>query len=151
MIEAWLGDWQQAALAESLRGSLWLYPLLNTAHLLGIALLIGPILVHDAAVLGLGSVAHRDALRAVMPRIAGGGLALALIAGVGLWLARPYDYAVHPVFQAKMAVLALALANIGFVHGLAGRLGPGALRAGAVVSAAAWLAVLLLGRLIGYR
>lgn len=150
----WLATLQSSAWASSLRGSLWVYPAIATAHLLGIALLLGPILVHHLAVLGIAFRAERAALARAMPRVAGSGLALAAASGLLLWSARAHEYALHPVFQTKMAILLLALSNIGFVRYFASKSDDPdsvVVRAGAVVSGVAWFGVLVAGRLIGYR
>lgn len=150
----WLSTLQGSGWASSLRGSLWVYPVVATAHLLGIALLLGPILVHHLAVLGIAFRAERAVLARAMPRVAGIGLALAVLSGLLLWSARAHEYALHPVFQTKMAILLLALLNIGFVRRFAPKSGAAdsaVVRTGAVVSGVAWLGVLVAGRLIGYR
>ena len=150
----WLAWLQETDWASGLRGSLWLYPAISALHVLGIALLLGPILVHHAAVLGVAFAAQRAALVEALPRVAGLGLALAAASGALLWSARPHEYALHPVFQTKMVLVLIAAVNVAVVRGLArsggAKRGRG-LRVGALVSAAAWLAVLLAGRLIGYR
>lgn len=52
MLEAIAGALDRTALSQTLRASLWLYPLVNTGHVLGIALLFGGIAPLDLRLLG---------------------------------------------------------------------------------------------------
>lgn len=55
-IYSWL---EETSLAEAIRGTAYLYPMLESVHIIGIALLIGPAAAFDLRLLGLG----RQALR----------------------------------------------------------------------------------------
>jgi len=46
---------EQSELAQVLRQSLWLYPIVNTLHILGFALLLGSTITLDLRLLGLWS------------------------------------------------------------------------------------------------
>ena len=59
----WLDD---SSLATRIRESLFLFPLLESAHVLGLALVLGTIAVIDLRLLGLAS-SHRP-FRRVAPR-----------------------------------------------------------------------------------
>lgn len=138
-------------LAETMRVSRWGYAAASAAHVLGIALLVGAILPYDLRLLGLWSRASADALSSVLRPVAASGLALAVSAGVLLFLAAPADYLAEPVFVAK-----LALVIAGTAHALAWRTGPPhraprgrRLRAG-LVSAVLWLGALALGRALAF-
>lgn len=153
-----------AALAASapavhLRHSTWLYPVVNAAHILGFALLVGAIAPVDAKLLGLWpGVPLRFFARTLLP-FAIGGAVLAIVAGVLLFIVQPADYLALPVFVAKIALVAAGLANALLLHASrawrehvgrdGGATGP-RLRVAAALSLAIWLAVLLLGRLIGF-
>lgn len=148
-----------SAMAHELRQSLWLYPAVETLHILGFALLLGSIAAFDLRV--LTAPAGLDIapwMRAVVP-LSAAGLALAAPMGLLLFTVEATAYARNPLFLAKMALLALALANV-----LWFRLGPWrlreavgpslgvvpAMRASALASLALWVAVLTCGRLIAY-
>lgn len=144
--------------ADPLRGSAMLYALVNAAHLLGIALLLGTILPLDLRLLGILPGPSPTLLAGFMSRIAGAGLALAMLTGLALVSVRPAEYLANPAFRAKAVLIGLALVNLALVHAGRGwrdlRSGAGpasrALRAGAAISAMLWLGVLLAGRLIGF-
>jgi hypothetical protein len=144
---------EHSALGEAARGTGWLYPLANMAHVLGAALLLGAIATFDIHVLrGGGSV--RTVARAVIP-IAAFGLLVQAASGLVLLSADAMPVVVNPAFQFKMAMLVLGLLNVALfrwrfgsalkkdtpldgAHGLA------------AVSLASWTLVLLAGRFIAY-
>lgn len=139
-------------IAAFIRGSRWAYPLVNAAHILGIALLIGTIVVLDARIFGLGrSVTVAAAARFLMPFTIA-GLVLAIVAGFVLFSVKPHDYAGNPVFQLKMALIVLALINATVVRrrSLHRDAPDRALRIGAALSVVLWLGALLCGRLIAF-
>lgn len=148
-----------SAPAVHLRHSTWLYPVVNAAHILGFALLVGGIAPVDAKLLGLWpSVPLRFFARTVLP-FAIGGTVLAISAGVLLFIVQPADYLALPVFVTKIALVAVGLANALLLHGSTAwrehvvrddATTSARLRVAAALSLAIWLTVLLLGRLIGF-
>ena len=77
-----------SAVAQHLRSARWEYAAANTAHVLGIALLVGAILPLDLRLLGVWrSVPHQDLARVLVP-VAAAGLALAATAGILLFATR---------------------------------------------------------------
>lgn len=144
-------------------GALWLqrsgtaYLFVNAAHILGIGLLVGAILPLDLRLAGLIRGAPLAALAPFLTRAAAFGLALALLTGLWLFTVKPLEYAANPAFLWKLALLALALANIALQHqgaalarAVAEERVPGRVRASALASFSLWLAVLLAGRWIGF-
>jgi hypothetical protein len=124
---------------RTMRESIWLYPAVEVIHIVGFALLFGAIAAYD-----LRLVAGREP-PAVAQRLAASGLALAIPAGLLLFATEASAYVHNPVFLAKLALIALALANVASFHfGLS----PPRLAGGA--SLVLWLAVLVSGRLIAY-
>ncbi len=149
---------ERSALSVSLRASEWVYPLVNALHLVGIALLVGPIMILDWRVLRQRASPPVSLLATVLLPTARGGFALAVIAGLLLFIARPQDYAFNTLFQIKLACIGLALLNIAVLHrSQAWRLAlahqpPGwRVRLACGLSVVFWLLALCLGRLIGYR
>jgi hypothetical protein len=149
-----LGD---TGLAVALRGSRIAYPLVNAAHILGIALLVGSIATLDARVLGFARrVPLADAARLLLP-VTITGLLLAVAAGAALFIVRPAAYADNPVFLVKLALIVLALANAAWLRlrtDWAVALGGGAVATSVTFSAALslllWVAVLVAGRLVAF-
>lgn len=148
----------RSALSAGLRSSEWLYPLVNALHIVGIALLVGPILILDWRVLRRCPSPAVPVLAAVLLPAARTGFALALAAGILLFTARPLEYAFNTLFQIKLASIVLALLNIGLLHRskawgftLTGNQPDGRVRLACGLSLVFWLAALGLGRLVGYR
>jgi hypothetical protein len=135
-------DWLEAsALAEYLRRSRWTYPLVNAGHITGIALLFGAVVPMAVESFRPGSHALRHRLRPY----AIAGFALAVICGALLFIAQASDYLQNRWFLAKLALIALAMANAA----LHLRAEPLPARA-AVASILLWAAALVAGRMIAF-
>ena len=160
-MEALMFGLEASALARALGESLWVYPLVNAGHLLGMALLVGAIVPVDLRLLGAWRAVPLAPFCQVLARSAAVGLALAVVCGALLFITRASEYAASGLFLAKMAIVALGIANAlalrftGFDEllraGDADRPLPRRVRIAAALSLLAWLAALILGRLIGYR
>jgi hypothetical protein len=148
-------------LAATLRGSTWLYPLINAGHIAGIALLFGAIASFDLRLMGAWRLVPLDPLRRVLVPVAATGLGLAAIAGSLLFIAKATEYAASPFFQAKMLMLCLGLGNVLAYRVVARRRAWHDVDRGPAISIplqrllgttsfTIWLSVLVLGRLVGY-
>ena len=149
---------ENSALSVHLRASEWLYPLVNTLHIVGIAMLIGPIVILDWRLLRRHAAPAVSVLAAVLLPAARGGFALAAFAGLLLFVARPLDYAFNTLFQLKLGFIGLALLNIAWLHrspawriAVARNRSDWRVRVACGVSLLCWLVALGLGRLVGYR
>lgn len=153
MIET-LAGLEQLPLAVTLKNSVWLYPLVNTAHIVGIALLFGAIVPYDLRLLGLWRAIERRDLARILVPMAAIGLVIAIAAGGLLFITQARDYLASPFFLAKMAVLLAALIVAAMALFLSRRTPagpvPGSLRLCAGLSILLWLCVITLGRQIGY-
>lgn len=148
----WLAALQASGLGAALRSSLWLYPLVETLHVLGLALLVGAIATFDVRVLRANAGFDLAGWsRSVLP-VARFGFALAVPMGFLLFTTEATAYARNPLFLTKLTLIALALVNLVLFHRHARRrsgLTP-ALRRMAGLSLALWVLVLACGRLIAY-
>jgi hypothetical protein len=160
MIEEWPAALEATPLATALRGSVWVYPLVNAAHILGVALLVGSIVPLDLRLLGVWRSVPLTPLWGVLTRTAGAGLILAMIFGALLFITRASEYTASNLFISKMAVVALGTANalalrvlpqtqVSEITSTKGK-PPARLRLAGCISLVAWLTALTLGRLIGY-
>jgi hypothetical protein len=131
-------------LAQALRTSRWGYPILNIAHLLGIALLFGSIVPLDLRALGAWRHSELDTLSRVLVPTARAGLALAVATGFLLFCVRAGEYASMPLFWTKMGLLAVGTANALLVARYSQSAAP------ALVSILAWTSAIAAGRLLGY-
>lgn len=151
----WTVALQDTAFAAAIRTGAWTYPALNVAHVLGVGLLLGAVLIADLRVLGIGrAVPLRAALGLCDPLIRA-GLLILLPSGVLLFVADAAALWPNPVFRLKLIVIAVGMAN-GLAFVLASRrlpLGAEAtarLRLQAMVSLLAWPVATAAGRLIAY-
>lgn len=160
MVADLLAALEATALARELRDSVWAYPLINTGHLAGVALLVGAIIPLDLRLLKLWPSVPLVPLWHVLTRAAGAGLLLAIGFGFLLFATRATEYAASQFFIAKMVVVGIAIGNVLLMR-LAvpdGWLRMGAMsekvsmgmRLSGCISLAGWLTALTLGRLVGY-
>lgn len=136
---AWAAALEASALGQAMRESIWLYPAVELTHILGFALLFGAIVTYD-----LGLIAGREP-PATAQRVAAFGLATAVPAGLLLFATEASAYVHNTVFLAKLALIALALANVALFH-----FGLSPSRAAGAASLGLWVGVLACGRLIAY-
>jgi hypothetical protein len=131
----------------ALRESYLAYPLVNVVHITGVALLFGAIVALDVQLIRSRGEAPGEAL---LLAVALTGLALAVPAGLLLFATDARAYAASPLFQAKILLIALAIANALWFQAVGWRRpGRGAAIAGAA-SIVLWLGAIVLGRLVGY-
>ena len=142
--------------ARVMRESLWAYPVTETVHIAGLALLFGSIFVVDLRLLGLGRTLPLAALlRFAVPwSIAGFGIAAA--SGLAMFAAHAAEFLVQPVFMLKMGLIFAGGVNAALLHtGPLRAIGAGAppparVRVAAALSIALWLGVIACGRLLAY-
>jgi hypothetical protein len=154
---SWAVALQESGFAFAIRDSAWIYPTANLTHILGLALLIGSILILDLRLLGVGRWVSVDALSRLTTPFSVVGICLSLASGSILFSADAAALSPNPIFQLKMAILAAAILNavlfrILWQRRMAGWMDnaplPAKLQAG--LSGIAWLSVASCGRLIAY-
>ena len=154
-----LGAIEASALGQAMRQWLWLYPSVETVHIVGIALLVGSIAVLDLRLLGLSrSLSVRRLAAHVLPwSIA--SFALIVPSGLALFVAHAGDLISNPVFAVKFSLILLAGANAWVFHAGVFRnaeqwdvdvMPPMAARAAAATSLLLWISVIACGRLLAY-
>lgn len=139
-------------MAEFIKQS-WVFPAVQSIHILGLTLLVGTIALVDFRLLGLGMRQHAAADLAL--RLAPwttGGLLTVLITGPVLFGSDLSRYVNNPAFVLKMALLAAALAAHFTLHRItvgAGRgVKPTRQKLAAALSLILWSSVVLAGRAI---
>lgn len=158
-IDVWATALQETSLSQALRASTWLYPLINTGHLLGIAVLFGAIAPIDLRLLGCWKRVPLEPLARVLLPMAVGGLALAVLTGALLFATQPRDYVAQPLFALKFALIVAAVVNAVLLRRSAawqqlraqGAETRHAWGVAGIVSLLLWIGVITVGRLIGYR
>lgn len=106
-----LFEWFEAsALGDTVRTSLWLFPVLEAIHLLGLCLLGGALLVVDLRMLGLGLTSQRIAAlaRDARPWLVA-GITVMILTGVPLFLSEAIKCYYNQSFWVKILTLPVAL------------------------------------------
>lgn len=151
---------QFSALGQTVRNSEYIYPALESFHILGISLLIGPAFTFDLRLLGLGHriVSVTTAARYLLP-VSHIGLAITVATGVALLSAQATVVAGAGAAPWKFGLVILACVNVLVFHYGVYRsvkewtdaaVAPVAACAGAGVSLIAWTGAILAGRLLAY-
>ncbi|MDZ4841989.1 MAG: DUF6644 family protein [Hyphomicrobium aestuarii] len=126
-----------------------IYAAVSAGHVLGIALLLGPIILADLAIVGVIRTLDGPGV-ATLRWTARFGVVVAIATGILLASSKPAEYFANWAFWAKMIVLLLALSNaIVFECRVIGE-GDSFSRIQAGVSIVLWLTVLALGRWIAF-
>jgi hypothetical protein len=143
---------EASALGQTIRESTWLFPAIESTHLLALALLGGAILIMSLSILGWGLQTPVADLYKSAHRYMNGAVIALLITGVLLGVSEPVKLYGREAFWVKMISLALALAVTYFVFNPLIRRGESGLRLRGVtvVTIAAWLMVAMAGRWIGF-
>ena len=132
--------------------SAWAYPALEVAHITGIALMLGSLVVVELRVWGAAPELPLAALARLGLTVSVCGFALVAASGLGLFAAHPAELLANRVFVVKMGLVALAGANAAHFHLRGGlRHCDGVARAQAALSLGLWLSVIIFGRWIAYR
>lgn len=129
----------------------WAYPMLEVVHLLGVALLLGNLVLLELRVFGWGAALPVEPLARLSLSLAVCGFALAAVSGLLMFGTQPGELLANRVFTAKMALIMLAGCNAGWFHARRSlQLQDGTARALMTLSTVLWLLVLTCGRWIGY-
>ena len=138
-------------LFASLKTHAWAYPALEVVHIVGIALLIGNLVLLEARVFGRGvGLPVKDLARLALS-VALCGFALAAASGLLMFATQPAELLNSRAFTLKMLLLMLAGCNAAWFHGRGSlaRL-DGLAKVQMLASTLLWLAVVACGRWIAY-
>ena len=145
----------------ALHESLYMYPLLESVHVLTLTLFVGMATLLDLRLLGwiLRGVPVSELIARLLPWTKL-GFAIMFTSGLLLFYAIPVRTYQSVFFRLKVAMLVLAAVNVGFFHtrvertmgewDLAPRT-PRAARRAAVVSLVLWGGIVVAGRMIAYN
>jgi hypothetical protein len=143
---------EASALGQTIRESTWLFPAIESTHLLALALLGGSILIMSISILGWGLKTPVAELYKSAHRYMNGAVLLLVITGIFLAISEPVKLYGRQAFWVKMISLAVALVVTYAAFNPRVRRGESgmALRVVTVVTMAAWLTVAMAGRWIGF-
>lgn len=128
----------------------WAYPALEVLHIVGIALLLGNLVLLELC-LWSGATLPLPALARVALPLVLAGFGLCAASGLLMFASQPLDLLGNRAFVIKMGLLVVAGSNAALFHARGGlqRL-DGVARLQTVLSLGIWLAVIIMGRSIAY-
>ncbi|MEO8256028.1 MAG: DUF6644 family protein [Acidobacteriota bacterium] len=154
---AWL---EASAVATRIRESLYLFPFIESAHVIGLAMVFGTIAIIDFRLLGLASTARPfSRIASDILRWTWAAFALTVATGVLMFITNAAVYYHNNYFRAKMALLVVAGINMLIFERTTARsmhqwdrnaAAPRAGRMVAVVSLVVWISIIFLGRWVGF-
>lgn len=154
---SWL---EESRLGEAVRTTPWVYSSLESVHILGIALLVGPAVAFDLRLLGVGRrlLPVTAAARHLLP-LARFGLVIAVTTGLVMFASGAVAVGNSGAAPWKLGLLVVAGINVAVFHrgvyrGVntwdTGVPTPVAARIAATVSTLVWCGVIAAGRLLAY-
>jgi hypothetical protein len=138
---SWL---ESTSLAAGIRQSLWIYPALETAHLLAMGTVVGAAVVLDVRLLGRGADLPVSALLAHVVSLVWAGLAVSVVSGLLLFTAHATEQAAKPLLWVKLSLLVAAGVNAWAFRRT------GWARVAAGLSLLLWAGIVVCGRLLAY-
>lgn len=154
-------EWLQGtSLAVYIRDSLFAFPLIESAHVIGLTLVFGTIAIVDFRLLGVASSERSfQRLAADTFKWTWAAFALAALTGTLMFITNATGYFHNGYFRTKLVLLVLAAINVLVFELTAGRTvkqwneapsAPPVGRAVAAISLVLWLAIIVSGRMIGF-
>lgn len=155
-----LNSLQYSALAEWVNTSGATYPIVESLHVIAVAMVFGTILIVDLRLLGVAS-SNRPFTRVAhdLLHLTWIGFALAVTTGALLFLPNATSIAINVAFQIKMALLLLAGINMFVFEFVTARNvtswdttmpPPNSARLAGLLSILLWAAIVIAGRMIGF-
>jgi hypothetical protein len=159
-IVEFLKSLEASGLATRIRDSLWLFPLIESTHVIGLTMVFGTIAIIDLRLLGIAST-QRSFKRMASDILKWTWAAFALTALTGslMFITNARVYYHNFFFRTKMSLLVLSGINMLVFELTAGRTihrwdkarsAPPAGKAVAALSIALWISIIFMGRLIGF-
>jgi len=154
-IFAWL---ETTAIANAIRTVRWLYPALETAHYIGLAMLVGGIMLIDLRLLGFARKLPLKSVIGLIPWVWAGFIVNAT-SGTLIFIYGATGFSQNTAFRIKMVLMLLAGINAMVFTVAAARTGRNWIDAGnvpvpikviATASFILWLGVVTMGRWMAY-
>jgi hypothetical protein len=160
VVPAFCGWLEQSPIGAAVRQSLWLFPAIETAHLLGMTVLVGTAAAFDLRLLGRALQRTRisDLARRLLPWT-WVGFGLQVVTGALLFSSEAVKMYVNPAFRLKMLLICLAGVQALIFQLVASRslaawderaAVPVAARIGGLISILLWIGVVAAGRWIAF-
>lgn len=151
---------EQTSVGAGIRESLWLFPAIETVHLLGMAALVGTVVVFDLRLLGW--MQRRERVSELAGRLlpwSWAGFAVQVVTGALLFSSEAVKVYGNPAFRLKMLLLILAGVHALIFHWTVFRsvaswdeskVLPAGAKVAGFVSILLWIGIVAAGRFIGF-
>lgn len=159
-IDAFLKSIEATGFASTIRDSIWMFPIIESLHVISFALVVGTIAIIDLRLLGLASIQRSfQRMSSDILKWTWSAFVVTVATGLTMFTTNAQIYFHNPFFRAKMVLLVLAGINVAAFELTAGRTvrnwdnAPSAPRLGkatAVASLALWISIIFMGRIIGF-
>lgn len=159
-IEGFLASLESSGLAVGIRDSLYMFPLIEAFHILGLTLVFGTIAIVDLRLLGITSIRPPFArITADTMKWASAAFVLTAATGLLMFITNADAYFNNFAFRAKILLLVLSGFNILIFELSADRAAhhwdkdagaPPAAKTAAFLSLVLWIAVIFAGQWIGF-
>ena len=152
---AWL---ETTAVANAIRTVPWIYPALESAHYLGLAMLVGGIMLIDLRLLGFARMLPLASMFGLL-RFVWAGFIVNAISGSLIFVYGASNFSGNPAFRLKLVLMLLAGINAMIFTLAAARSGgswvdagrtPASIKLVATASFLLWLGVVTAGRWMAY-
>ena len=149
---------ESSQLAMIVGASLWGYPIALSCHSVGMAIMVGIVVMVDLRVAGCFSSLSFSGMHKAL-KVAWWGFVLNVISGFALFSSQAYYFFTHKAFLIKIVAILLAAVNAFILqkmlkmyasHWDAGEAIPSKAKNLALSSMALWLVAVIFGRLIAY-
>lgn len=159
-VDAFLKSVEAFGFAAKIRDSLFLFPLIESTHVFGLALVFGTILIIDLRLLGIASTQRPfRRMASDILRWTWAAFAVTALTGALMFTTNARVYYHNSFFRTKMLLLLLTGINMLVFELTAGRMihlwdkapsAPPVGRAVAALSLAMWISIICMGRIIGF-
>ncbi len=159
-IDAFLKLIEASRFATTIRDSIWMFPIIESIHVISFTLVVGTIAVIDLRLLGLASTQRSfQRMASDILKWTWAAFALTVATGLTMFSTNAQIYYHNPFFRTKMLLLVLAGVNMLAFEITAGRTvhrwdkarsAPPAGKTVAVLSLTLWIGIIFMGRIIGF-
>ena len=159
-IDVFLKSVEATRFATTIRDSIWMFPIIESIHVISFTLVVGTIAIIDLRLLGLASTQRSfQRMSSEILKWTWAAFIVTVATGLTMFTTNAQIYYHNPFFRTKMVLLVLAGVNMAVFELTAGRTihnwdkAPSAPRAGkavAVLSLALWIGIIFMGRIIGF-
>ena len=159
-IDAFLKLIEASRFATTIRDSIWMFPIIESIHVISFTLVVGTIAIIDLRLLGLASTQRSfQRMSSDILKWTWAAFALTVATGLTMFSTNAGIYYHNPFFRTKMLLLVLAGVNMVVFEITAGRTihrwdkarsAPRAGKAVAILSLTVWISIIFMGRMIGF-